>query len=303
MRNLDLTALRSFVAIADTGGVTRAAGLLNLTQSAVSMQIKRLEESLNLKLLERSGRQVVLSPNGEQLLGYARRMIELNDEIMQRLTDTEFEGEVALGVPHDIVYPVVPRVLQQFRAQFPRVRVNLQASSTLRLQDEFSRGEFDIIMTTEETVQNGGELLTRAKLSWTGAENGTVWRQSPIKLGFSRHCKFRGIAQNALDRAGMEWSMVADTDSDRTIDVTVGADLAICAVIEGTEPPHLYPINHGGALPDLPDTLINMYGSAQAQTPVVRVLAELLRQGFADLSGSGSHSATPLSVVRDAMQA
>src|SRR6056297_186316 len=99
-RNLDLTALRSFVAVADTGGVTRAAGLLNLTQSAVSMQLKRLEESLNTSLLDRSGRTIGLTTQGEQLLSYARRMLQLNDEIYGRLTATEFEGELKLGVPH-----------------------------------------------------------------------------------------------------------------------------------------------------------------------------------------------------------
>ncbi len=113
-RNLDLTALRSFVAVADAGGVTRAAGFLNLTQSAVSMQIKRLEEALDLALLDRTGRGVALTPSGEQLLSYARRMVALNDEAWTRLTCQSHEGEIVLGVPHDIVYPAIPQVLQRF---------------------------------------------------------------------------------------------------------------------------------------------------------------------------------------------
>lgn len=293
MRNLDLTALRSFVAIADTGGVTRAAGLLNLTQSAVSMQIKRLEESLDLKLLERVGRQVALSPHGEQLLSYARRMIDLNDEIMIKLTDKGFEGEVSLGVPHDIVYPVVAKVLQQFRTQFPRVVVNLRASFSRELQAGLARGEYDLILTTEEGLMPQGETLSRARLSWTGAENGTVWRQRPLKLGFSRHCMFRPLVQKLLDREGIAWEMATETDSDRTIEATIGADLAICVVIEGTEPPHMVPIQHGGTLPDLPESLINMYGAAEAQSQVVSAMAELLRQGYADLR-SGTAPVRPL---------
>ena len=114
MRNLDVTTLRSFVAVADSGGVTRAAGLLHLTQSAVSMQLKRLEEMLGLDLLDRSGRGIALTASGEQLLTYARRMVSLNDEVITRLTDQAFEGEITLGVPHDIVYPFIPRILQQF---------------------------------------------------------------------------------------------------------------------------------------------------------------------------------------------
>mgnify|MGYP000601475733 CR=1 FL=1 len=152
MRNLDITALRSFVAIAETGGVTRAAGVLNLTQSAVSMQIKRLEESLDLKLLERSGRQVVLSPHGEQLVTYARRIINLNDEIMTRLTDKGFEGKISLGIPHDIVYPVVPKVLQMFRAQFPRVDVKLTASYSRALHEGLERGDSYIAAVADEAL-------------------------------------------------------------------------------------------------------------------------------------------------------
>ena len=128
VRNLDITAMRSFVTVADAGGVTRAAGILHLTQSAVSMQLKRLEEMLALELLDRSGRSIALTAAGEQLLGYARRMVALNDEIMGRLTDQAFEGEVVLGVPHDIVYPAIPMVLRRFNAVYPRMKVQLVSS-------------------------------------------------------------------------------------------------------------------------------------------------------------------------------
>ncbi len=96
-RQMDLTALRSFVAVTDAGGVTRAAGFLNLTQSAVSMQLKRLEDALGVDLLDRSGRGVALTAPGEQLLGYARRMLHLNDEALARLTGAAFEARWCWG--------------------------------------------------------------------------------------------------------------------------------------------------------------------------------------------------------------
>ncbi|CAN0595686.1 unnamed protein product, partial [Ectocarpus sp. 12 AP-2014] len=119
-RNLDLTALRSFIAVADTGGVTKAASVLNLTQSAVSMQLKRLEESLGQSLLDRTGRTIGLTSSGEQLLSYGRKMMSLNDEVFNRMTDHVFQGSLVLGVPHDIVYPAIPKVLQMFHAEYPR---------------------------------------------------------------------------------------------------------------------------------------------------------------------------------------
>lgn len=172
IRNLDLRALRSFVAVADAGGVTRAAGFLNLTQSAVSMQIKRLEDMLQVELLDRSGRKVALTAAGEQLIGYARRMLALNHEAFGRLTHNSFEGEIVLGVPHDIVYPNIPQVLQRFNHDYPKMKVTLLSSVTRSLIDQFGRGECDIILATEDGRGIGGETLVELPLVWIGAPGG-----------------------------------------------------------------------------------------------------------------------------------
>ena len=172
MRNLDLTSLRSFVTIADTGGVTRAAGVLNLTQSAVSMQIKRLEDVLGADVLDRTGRTVALTPAGAQLLSYARRMLDLNDEVYGLLTLPQFEGEVVLGVPHDIVYPAIPQVMQRFARDYPKVKMRLLSSFTCTQRDQFARGECDVIVTTEDDVGQGGTTLTELQLVWVGAPGG-----------------------------------------------------------------------------------------------------------------------------------
>lgn len=280
MRNLDVTTLRSFVAVADSGGVTRAAGFLHLTQSAVSMQLKRLEELLDLDLLDRSGRGISLTASGEQLLGYARRMVALNDEVMARLTDQAFEGEVTLGVPHDVVQPAIPRVLQRFNASFPRAKVHLISSYTRELKTLFARGECDLIVTTESAPDEGGEALVEIPLRWVGAPDGSAWRQQPLRLAFCRHCVFRALATRALDQAGIQWDMVVDSESDRTIEATISADLAIGVLLEGTLPPHHETVLHGDALPDLPVQCVNLYGAQSPNSQLVTELAELLRQSF-----------------------
>ena len=279
-RNLDLTALRSFVAVADTGGVTRASGLLNLTQSAVSMQLKRLEESLGASLLDRTGRTIGLTPQGEQLLGYARRMLALNDEVHGRLTATEFEGEVKLGVPHDIVYPVIPTVLRQFAKSYPRVKVQLVSSFTRKLMDEFNRGEIDLMLTTEDSVGTGGETLTQIPMIWVGAPGGQAWKQRPLRLAFEQRCIFRQFVQRRLDEAGIPWELVVDSNSSRTIEATVSADLAVHTMLEGTEPRHFEQIDHGGSLPGLRKMNINMYQADLKDGPVLADLARLIKDGF-----------------------
>lgn len=291
MRNLDITTLRSFVAVADHGGVTRAAGFLHLTQSAVSMQLKRLEDLLGLELLDRSGRTIALTASGEQLLAYARRMIALNDEIISKLTDQAFEGEVVLGVPHDIVYPAIPRVLQRFNVDFPRVRVQLVSSYTVQLKEMYQRGECDLILTTEATGSDGSEVIAELPLRWIGAPGGSAWRKRPIPLALGRRCMFRPQVIAALDTAGVAWELSVETENDRTIEATVSADLAVHAMLDGTEAAHLEQIESGGALPELPAHCINLYGGENGRDSVVGALAALVRQNFRMLGG------TPLKAV------
>jgi DNA-binding transcriptional LysR family regulator len=283
MRNLDMTALRSFVAVAEVGGVTKAAGFLNLTQSAVSMQIKRLEDMLDVTLLDRKGRGVTLTAAGEQLAGYARRMLSLNDEVFGRLTHQAFEGKVTLGVPHDIVYPAIPQVLQRFNAEFPRMNVHLVSSYTTELRRMFGRGECDMILTTEDSCDPGGETLLTLPLVWIGAPGGSAWKATPLPLAYEHSCIFRKSVQEALDGAGIPWDLMVESESTRTIEASVSADLAVHTVLEGMEPSQLERINHGGALPDLVSKQINMYVGDLAKGQIADHLAGLLRQAFAGM--------------------
>lgn len=263
-RNLDLTALRSLVAVADTGGVTRAAGVLNLTQSAVSMQIKRLEDALGATLFDRTQRRIQLTGQGEQLLGYARRMVALNDEVVARLTDPDHEGEIVLGVPHDIVYPAIPDVLKRFNAAYPRMRVTLIASFTRSLKELYAQGRAHMILTTEEAPDPGGETLGALPLVWVGAPGGRVWRERPLRLAFEYRCMFRAPVQEALDAAGISWEMSVESESARAVEASISADLAVYAQLEGMCAAHMEEIRHDGTLPSLPSRSINLYAVESA---------------------------------------
>ncbi len=279
-RNIDMTALRSFVAVAEAGGVTRAAGFLNLTQSAVSMQLKRLEENLGQSLLDRSARQIGLTAQGEQLLGYGRRLLALNDEVYARLTDQSFEGQLTLGVPSDIVYPYIPGVLQRFAAEYPRVKVQLISSYTNRLKRQFARGECDLILTTEESSGEGAETLITLPLVWVGAPGGQAWRSRPLRLAFEYACLFRTGVQAALDGAGIPWEMAVESDSTRTVEASVSADLAVHAAVDGSLQGYVEKVDHGGHLPDLAQININLYVAEQSQSPLATALADLVRQAY-----------------------
>ena len=280
-RNLDMTALRSFVTVADVGGVTRAAGFLNLTQSAVSMQLKRLEEALDLQLLDRSARAIALTASGEQLLGYARRMLDLNDEALARLTHQEFVGEIVLGVPHDIVYPAIPQILNRFGTDYPRVKVQLVSSYTNELKKMFASGKCDLILTTEHAPDPGGETLATVPLRWVGAPQGKSWRQRPLRIAFCTQCRFRPYALRALEKAQIPWEMAIESGHDRAIEATISADLAIGAMLEGTEPAQLEPIAHCDSLPELPEQQIILYSADEQRGAAGAQLVELIRQNYA----------------------
>ena len=210
-------------------------------------------------------------------------MLALNDELFGRLTDQAFEGEIILGVPHDIVYPAIPQALHRFSAEYPRVKVRLVSSYTTGLRKMFDRGECDMILTTEDKVDAGGETLLTLPLVWIGAPGGVIWKSRPLRLAYEHACIFRGGVQKKLDEAGIPWEMAVESDSTRTIEASVSADLAVHTVLEGMEPPYVEPIQHGGALPDLTTMQINLYVSDLSKGQVVEDMAEFVRQAYQNL--------------------
>lgn len=280
MRNLDLTALRSFVTVAETGGVTKAAGQLHLTQSAVSMQLKRLEESMGLSLLDRSGRGIALTQQGELLLSYAKRLLAINDEAWGRLTSDDFEDEIVLGVPHDIVYPHIPKVLKQFAVEFPRVKIQLISSFTLDLKEKLEQGKADVIMGTEAHCPHGATSVSTAGLHWYCADQGHVWRKQPLALAYENNCLFRKFAVDALDKAGITWELVVDTNQSKTVAASVSADLAVHACLFGAHSPDWVVVPEEAGLPVLPEFQITLQKGGSANPILTDRLAALITDAY-----------------------
>jgi DNA-binding transcriptional LysR family regulator len=244
------------------------------------MQLKRLEEGLGRDFFSRAARKLTLTPEGEQLLSYARRMIALNDEALSRMTDRGFEGEVRLGVPHDIVYPQMPGILKAVAQEYPRVRVNLSSSFTKILAEDFARGAYDMILTTEEGARPGGEVLATRDLVWVGAPEGTAWQRRPLRLGFKDTCVFRPLAQARLDAAGIPWEMGFEGECEQVIEATVAADLAISARMRGAIPQGVEVIEAGNVLPDLGQLNIVLYDAGLQKGPVVDAIRARIRCAY-----------------------
>jgi DNA-binding transcriptional LysR family regulator len=160
------------------------------------------------------------------------------------------------------------------------MKVQLVSSYTSRLRRMLERGEVHLALTTESHLDGGGETLLERPLIWVGAINGNEWRQRPLRLAFEQLCIFRKPVQDALDRAGITWEMAVESDSSRTVEASISADLAVHACIEGAEPPYVERIKHNGALPALPTIKINMYGAEMAKSEPVKALADMVRRAY-----------------------
>ena len=285
MRHLDLAALRSLVAISETRSVTQAAAMNFLTQSAVSMQMKRLEQQTGTKLIERAGRGVSLTDDGEKLASYARQMIAINDEAWTRLANDEFDGELTLGVPFDIVHPHIPVILREARERYPRIKVKLVSSLTSFLKQRFSEGAIDIAVTTEAHADRRAEELIRTDLHWWGAIGGRAHRQSPLPVAICRNCAMKAEVTRVLGKAGIPWEFVSDADTDAAVHAMVSADLAVTVATGIQAIPYCEQLCPG-LLPRLPRFRINLYVENTRNPIVAQAIADIVRDVYRrDLQG------------------
>ena len=281
IRNIDVALLRAFVAVIESGSMTAAAARLNVTQGAVSQQIKRLEVFLQKKLVNRKGAGLAATADGERLFMHAQRLISLNDEVMGIMTAPEFKGSVRLGIPYDIVSPFAAPIMQSFAQAYPNVRLELALDSTKELKKSLSRGEIDLMLSTESHTPKGAERLIRNDLVWVGGLNGTSYTKSPLPLVMCNDdCLFRPAMVGALEKIGRDWVI---TDATRNMDATFAmlqADLGITALLETTVPNGIEVLGKEQDLPELPEFFINLYTPVNTDNTVVGELANHIREQF-----------------------
>jgi DNA-binding transcriptional LysR family regulator len=285
-RDLDLSLLRAFVAVVETGSVTGASRLLNRTQAAVSLQIKRLEDLLGCELFEREHKRLTLAPQGERLLGSARQIVAMNDEIWATMTTPTFEGTVRLGVPVDIVSSYIPPILRRFNQAWPKVEVSLSCRNSHELLEDLESGDVDLTLTTDAPNQHGGEALRMDRLVWVGAPSGKAYRQTPLPLTIgSLTCRFRPAVLAALRKARHDWRMVMEVRSQEAIYAVVSADVAVTAQLADSVQSGLVILAPEAGLPELPHFAINLHMPSGGGNEIAKELARHIRQEFASRFG------------------
>ena len=251
---VDTMQLKSFVAISETGTFGQAAATVNRTQSALSLQIKKLEEQLGCELFDRTNRRVALTPQGEIFLGYAKRMIQLQWEAFSRLREPDVEGEIRFGTPEDFATHYLPDVLASFRQHHPRVQLNVACDLTLNLIDGFHRGEYDVILAKRDPQRvKGGTKVWREPLVWAAADG--YEPEACLSLVLSpQPCIYRARALAALDRAKRSWHISYTSPSLAGTLAAVKAGLGITVLPAHMIPAGVHPIRKETKLPHLADS-------------------------------------------------
>lgn len=279
--NVETDLLRTFVAVVDYGGFTQAGERLLRGQSAVSLQIKRLEERLGLRLLERSPRAVALTGDGEVVLEYARRILRLNDELVARVRDPELAGLVRIGAPEDFATSHLPNVLARFAATHPRVAIEVTCELTLEILERFRDGGLDLALVKREpSTVAGGTRVWREPLVWVAADHRFAEPGAVLPLAVSpRPCVYRKRATDALDAVNRTWRIAYTCGSLAGTHAAVRAGLGVTVLPKAMVPADLVILEDGGnGLPDLLDTEMALLEAPRLPVVAVRLRDFIVRE-------------------------
>ncbi|RUP13830.1 MAG: LysR family transcriptional regulator [Methylobacterium sp.] len=274
----DLDLLRTFVAIVDNGSFTRAAQRLSLTQSTVSLQIKRLEDGLARRLFDRDGRDLQLTPEGEILLTYARQILRLGAEALSRLRETDVSGVVRLGTPEDFATTHLSEVLACFARTHPQVALQVQCDFTVNLLADFAKGRYDLILFKREPQgPSGGTKVWREVLDWVASPRLVTETEGPIPLILAPAPDvYRKRALSALDAAGRDWRIVYTSPSLAGLQAAVQAGLGVTVLPTEMIPADMVSVSARLQLPKLPDTEIVLYRAPGHVTPAAELLSSTI---------------------------
>jgi DNA-binding transcriptional LysR family regulator len=278
MANLDLDLVRSFVAIAEVKSFTRAGERLGRSQSAVSLQMRRLEDLIGRRLFSRDPRHVVLTLEGEAFLPQARRLLRLNDEILSELTGGDVAGEVRLGAPEDFATVHLPDILGEFTRANPKATLAVTCDLTLNLLEQLRDGALDLALVKREPLgPDMGVRVWREPLVWVGADASVAEAEGPIPLVVAPSpCVYRKRAIGALERAGRPWRCAYTSPSLAGQQAALRAGLGVTVLPLEMAPSDLARLGPAQGLPDLPDTEIALMRAATAVPPAAERLAAFI---------------------------
>lgn len=275
LTNLDLSLVRAFLAVAETQSFTRAGERLGRTQSAISLQIRRLEDQVGQPLLSRNPRHVVPTGHGEAFLPLARRLLRLNDDILSGLAADDVEGQVRLGAPEDFATLHLPGVLAAFARSHPKISLSVTCDLTLNLLDRLRGGDLDIALVKREPLgPDLGVRVWREPLVWVGLDENAFRGGTTPLVAAPSPCVYRKRAIAALDAVGRSWRAAYTSPSLAGQLAALRAGLGVSVLPREMVPGDLTVLTDD--LPVLSDAEIALLRASTAVPPAAERLADFI---------------------------
>jgi DNA-binding transcriptional LysR family regulator len=281
---LDTDQLRSFLAIVDTGSFTRAAERVNKTQSAVSMHVRRLEEQLGCTLFVKQGRGARLSEEGEKLIDFARRMMQIEAGALAALSRKGLSGRVRLGIPDDYSEFFLAEILMRFCQRHPLVEISVVCDASISLTAPVNARALDLAVVTDTEGMKGVEVLREERLVWVASKRFQADPEAPLPLALSSTiCQWRKAAEQALQMSNRETRTLLASNNYSAIAPVVRAGLAATILPAHTVPDDFRILGPEFKLPRLPLSRMGLIHAPGHQSQEAAALADAIRATVAEL--------------------
>lgn len=282
--NLDVDVLRSFVTGVELGSFGKAADMLGRSPSAVSTQMKKLEEQARASIFRKSGRRLALTDAGEVMLAYARRMLELNDEAIAALHGFEMEGWLRVGLQEDFGEALLPDLLARFTRSHPKIRMEARIARNAELIARLVSGQLDVALIWGDGAGAPHTCyIAELPMRWIGPANGNLLgKADPLPLVmFDAPCQFRNAATSALDRAGVAWRVTFTSPSLGGLWAAVGVGLGITVRTAHGLPANTRIMKEAdGPLPSLPSIPLSLAFPANPPNPIAQHLCDIVTESL-----------------------
>ncbi|WP_125722116.1 LysR substrate-binding domain-containing protein [Pseudoalteromonas rubra] len=276
MKNLSIDGLRTLVTVVEVGGFAKAGELLGLSQPAVSLQIKRLEELLGCKLFKKQGQRQVLNQYGELLLPQAKQMLQFNDGIIQQFTSESVTGRVRLGIPSEFAARILPAIIGDFVSLYPDVALEVKSRLSKHLLSVSRQDQFDLVLALNEDLNSSNyPVFMQDQLVWVG-DLSLAQQQIVTLVTAPEGCIYRRRAIEALQQAGLQYRIVYSNADLTGLTAALKEGLGITVLAKSTVPATLSYQAQTAFLPELGQIGISLVKNTQESAHAVNKLAEFI---------------------------
>jgi len=284
--NLQIDYLRTFIALAEAKNFTKTGTRVNLSQSAVSMQIKRLEGEVGEKLFDRTGKTVQLTAEGKILIDYARRIVTEHDEAVRALSTPNLEGFIRFGSPEHYTVGTLPKLLARFALAYPDVVVEMRCENSDQIKEAVDKGELDVGICTQ--ISDGGQVISHDPVVWVADPGFVMQKQKKVSLAvFEDDCIFRTWAIEALEKSGISYRIVYVSRSISGLIDAVRAGFAVAPIIRSNVPSDLKIVGLENGLPVLPVSNIVLHKTKKITSEIIECFSEHIIKSFGEKLENG----------------